>query len=176
MSNFLDFAKNTPLSVESFSVHIFLAEIVELLDADASENNVALSIEVDSDLKMTGDKEKIRGAIINIVRNAYQSCQTSGNVYITASKSPEGRERCIRVQDEGCGMDETTIKSILTPFFTTKEQGSGLGLALANRIIGQHGGRLKIESEVGKGTVVSCTLPFDESIQMEDKIPEGWLG
>ncbi len=176
VSNFLDFAKNTPLSVESFSVHTFLAEIVELLEADASGNNVVLTVEVDSSLKMTGDKEKIRGAIINIVRNAYQSCQRSGKVYITASKSPDSAERCIRVQDEGCGMDEATIKSVLTPFFTTKEQGSGLGLALANRIIGQHGGRLKIESEVGKGTVVSCTLPFDDSIQMEDKIPEGWLG
>ena len=174
VSDFLDFAKNTPLEIENIHAKPFIDEIIELLAGEAAANETSLQGDIPDDIDLTCDSEKIRSAIINIVRNACQACGESGEVVVSLAAS-DGM-RCIIVKDNGCGMDAETIKSVLTPFYTTKEQGSGLGLALANRIIGQHGGNLEIKSEKGIGTEIFCSLPFDDSIQKGAPIPEGWLG
>ncbi len=174
VSDFLDFSKNSPLEIENIKARPFINEILELLGGEAAEQDTILSANIADDIDLTCDTDKIRSAIINIVRNACQACNGPGEVTIEVAQS--NQERRIIVKDNGCGMDSETIKSILTPFYTTKEQGSGLGLALANRIIAQHGGTLEINSEKGKGTEIFCSLPFDDSIEQGAPIPEGWLG
>ncbi|MEC9443175.1 MAG: ATP-binding protein, partial [Myxococcota bacterium] len=94
--------------------------------------------------------------------------------------APTPTERVIEIKDQGSGIPEEKLAEILTPFFTTKEKGSGLGLALTGKIIEQHGGQMTIDSTVGEGTTVRFVLPFDPNIEQAARaqaaIPEGWLG
>ncbi|MEW9671594.1 ATP-binding protein [Ammoniphilus sp. 3BR4] len=67
---------------------------------------------------------------------------------------------CIRIIDQGCGIPKDELSKIGNPFFTTKENGTGLGVMVSQRIIQNHEGHMRIESEVGKGTTVEVILPF----------------
>ena len=117
------------------------------------------------------DREQIRRALINIVSNAIQACASPSNpenetrppqrVSIACSKTPTGVD--IRVTDTGHGIPSALTEKILTPFFTTREKGTGLGLALSRKIIMQHGGSLQIESTSSAGTTVRIQLPAPQT-------------
>jgi two-component system sensor histidine kinase AtoS len=74
----------------------------------------------------------------------------------------------VRVSDRGAGMPEETLRQALVPFYTTKPAGSGLGLALCNEIIELHGGRMRLQSALGEGTVVTCWLPYNPAHPHQD--------
>ncbi|QDG50657.1 HAMP domain-containing histidine kinase [Persicimonas caeni] len=176
VKDFLDFARNVPLELERFPAGEFADEVCGLLAGEVDEAGCALSVEVDDELELSADRERLRRAVINLIRNAYQACDGSGTITLAVSaRGDDTRE--IAVRDDGPGIPAEKVEEILTPFFTTKEKGSGLGLALTKQIVSQHGGRMEIDSEVGVGTVVRIVIPFDPDVKpVEQQIPEGWLG
>ena len=110
------------------------------------------------------------------MRNAAQAGAADG-AEITLAVEVRGDQRALMVRDTGPGIETDVIAQVLDPFFTTREKGSGLGLALSQRILRQHEGELTIDSVVGEGTTVTFSWPFDEQAPAEDTgIPEGWLG
>ncbi len=174
--DFLDFARKVPLELERFAAGEFADEVCGLLAGEVDEANCALEIEVDRQLELTADREKLRRAVINLVRNAYQACDGGGTIVVSVAR-PDEDTRTIAVRDDGPGIPPEKVEEILTPFFTTKEKGSGLGLALTKQIVSQHGGSMDIESEVGGGTIVRIVIPFDREVKpVEQEVPEGWLG
>lgn len=100
--------------------------------------------------------------LINVVANAGQAVaargEPGGRVTVMAKSSPQHLE--IRVRDTGIGMSAETLRKVGTPFFTTRSEGTGLGVAQCQRLIGAAGGRFVIDSELGKGTTVTITLPI----------------
>ena len=107
-----------------------------------------------------GDKNRIRQVFINIIDNAIKYSNRGGTVKIVAGTSPEGDIR-VTVEDNGCGIRKSDLPKIKTKFYKANhtKKGSGIGLAVADEIIQMHGGTLTLESEEGKGTKVTITIP-----------------
>jgi len=107
------------------------------------------------------DEEQIYQVALNLLVNAVQ-LSPSGSEVVLALLAPE--ERCVgfEVRDQGPGIAEELREKIFQPFFTRREGGVGLGLTLVQRVVREHGGRLSVESEVGKGSVFRVELPAAE--------------
>ena len=110
------------------------------------------------------DREMLSRVLENLVRNAMEAMPDGGTVTVRTARSGGGAREAgasvvLSVEDTGCGMDARTRERAFDDFFTTKATGSGLGLAFVHRVVEAHGGQLSLESEQGRGTVVSVRLP-----------------
>lgn len=118
------------------------------------------------------DENLLRQALLNLLINAQQAMPDGGVLTITVD-GDDGAAR-ITVSDDGVGIAPEDRERILRPFFSTKSRGNGLGLSITQRIIHEHGGTLSFESEVGRGTTFTVTLPLtpgdtDTSTSMADR-------
>jgi signal transduction histidine kinase len=109
--------------------------------------------------EILADSSQLQQVIVNLVVNAVQAMPNGGK--LTIETSTAGDHVLLIVRDTGSGMPETVLKNLFTPFFTTKDidQGTGLGLAVVHGIISSHGGTIRVESKVGKGTCFEIQLP-----------------
>ena len=107
------------------------------------------------------DAEQLSEVVHNLVQNAVDAVRTGGKIRIctAALQDDGGLWACFTVEDSGSGIDEETRKHVFAPYFTTKEKGTGLGLAIVHRIITEHGGKIFVASESGKGTKFEVRLP-----------------
>jgi len=109
------------------------------------------------DLVISADEGLLRQALCNLIQNAVDAMPDGGRLVIKAV--PQGREAVVTVSDTGTGIPRDCIKKIFLPFYTTRDAGVGMGLALVHKIVTSHGGRIEAESEEGKGTTFVVTLP-----------------
>ena len=112
----------------------------------------------DQEIYFNGDYERLKQVIINILKNAYEACTENGKVEISSNLYKNYLD--ILIEDNGIGMDEEILKNIKEMFYTTKQNGTGLGVALSNEIIKSHNGELLFTSEPNKGTKVTIRLPY----------------
>jgi signal transduction histidine kinase len=124
---------------------------------------VEVRSEVPPGIVLNLDKARIQQALINLVMNGIQAIEDSGKVVIRAQERAERGSVWVEVEDTGCGIPPEVLPRVFDPFFTTKEvgRGTGLGLSVTYGIVERHGGRIWIESQVGKGTkvVMEFSLP-----------------
>jgi len=112
------------------------------------------------------DREQMKQVFLNLLLNAIQAMERGGNLRVATRWKPApsgngGRSVAeIAVQDTGPGMAEDIRSRIFEPFFSTKEEGIGLGLPIAQRIVEEHGGQIRVESRVGEGTAFVVVLPL----------------
>jgi signal transduction histidine kinase len=132
-------------------------ELAVLLEARAQEAGVTLAVDGDAALEIDADPRKLRQVLLNVVLNAVQASPQGATVAIGVA--PRCGGALITVRDEGAGMTPEVIERIRKPYFTTKEGGTGLGVAVARGLVEQHGGRLEYASVPGKGTTVSILMP-----------------
>ncbi|MCU1235243.1 MAG: signal transduction histidine kinase, nitrogen specific, NtrB [Candidatus Solibacter sp.] len=109
------------------------------------------------------DGELMERVFYNLVLNAAQATASGGAV--TVKTRATGRRAEIAVIDRGSGIDAKAMKDIFNPFFTTKKEGVGLGLAIVSKIVDEHGGKIAVESESGKGSIFCVSLPMDPAPQ-----------
>ena len=107
------------------------------------------------------DVRELRKAFLNLVLNGIEALAAGGRVTVTTAYAPDIRMMTVTIEDTGAGMSEETLSRMFDLFFTTKPQGTGLGMALARSVIDLHAGELTINSTVGKGTRVTVRLPVD---------------
>ena len=124
---------------------------------EIGDRPITVSNHVPRDLMILLDADKIRQVLLNMLINAAQSIQGPGAIEISASVETE--TVTVAVHDTGCGIPRNQLKEVFSPFYTTKEKGTGLGLAIAAKIVEGHGGRLEVDSEVGKGSTFLIRLP-----------------
>jgi signal transduction histidine kinase len=105
------------------------------------------------------DPDHIRAAIVNLLRNAKDACSRGDEVLLSSKRA--GDEVLVQVTDTGPGMTKELAERAFTPYFSTKKGGTGLGLAIARRTLEEHGGRLELSSEPGRGTQFTLRLPAD---------------
>ena len=118
-----------------------------------------LTAEIPPDLPaLHGVRDQLVQVIFNLVLNAIDATAKGGRIDISARS--EGDRVVVRVQDDGNGIDPNNLKSIFQPYFTTKKQGTGLGLFVTNKIIGEHGGEVRFESSPHQGTTFLISLPI----------------
>jgi signal transduction histidine kinase len=172
VSEFLDYARHAPLQSAEVNLRHLVGDVVELLQAEAAERDVALTLSPGSkDVRTRADADKLRQALLNVVKNALQATDEGGTVTLGVSEqrpqtlaatlSGTRREAVIACTDTGKGIPAAKLDKIFNAFYTTRERGTGLGLALAQQIVNAHGGRLEVESIEGKGTAFRLVLPCD---------------
>ncbi len=157
IGDLLTFARPASLN----RVDVDLRELLQtcmtgVLQAAAEEPRAETRIHVDG-IRLSVDEVLMRQAFTNLFQNAIDAMQKGGTLSVDAERERQGVT--IRVADTGAGIPRTVLKKIFLPFFTTKDTGVGLGLALVHKIVLSHGGRIDVESEEGKGTRFTITLP-----------------
>jgi signal transduction histidine kinase len=130
-------------------------ESLAVLSARADHAAVALSSRGDATVE--ADPRRIREAVLNLVANAIEATQAGGEVVVAVRRAGDVAE--IVVRDSGRGMSPETLRRLGTPFFTTRDEGTGLGVVLARSVVAQHGGTLTYDSEPGRGTTATIVLP-----------------
>ncbi len=142
---------------EKLSLGALSDEVLDLLGAQASSAGVALRRFGDAEVE--ADPRKLREALFNLVANAIEATDRGGDVEVHIAGRAATAE--ILVRDSGRGMPREVLERVGTPFFTTREQGTGLGVAMARAAFAQHGGDLHYRSEIGRGTTATGILPFN---------------
>ena len=175
----LTFAKGGDPVKEDVSLGALAEEVARF---DLSGSNVSLDYRPADDLwTAEADKGQIQQVISNLTVNARQAMPEGGHLYVTLENAalpeasvaglPQGNYVKVIVRDEGTGIDPKHLDRIFDPYFTTKQTGTGLGLATSYSIIGKHGGHIGVESELGKGTAFTLYLPASGRPQQADTQP-----
>ncbi|NPU85846.1 MAG: two-component system sensor histidine kinase AtoS [Syntrophaceae bacterium] len=155
----LKFAKPSPPQYGPVQVNDLIGETMRLIRNRAAKQNVEIELELDPELPMIrADGEQLKQVLLNLLINSGQAMSSGGRILIRTSMETSGK-LVIEVADNGAGIATQHLEKIFDPFFSTKPAGTGLGLAVVNRIISGHNGVIGIESELGKGTTVTIQLP-----------------
>ena len=165
--NLLDFARERPLRLTDVDVNAAIAEGVFLIGNQVTLQGITLQQELGGVPAIAADFGQVRQALVNILINACDAMPHGGTLRVR-SRLRDPRTVEISVQDTGTGIAPEHLKKVLDPFFTTKEKGTGLGLSVVYGIVERHGGRVGIDSEVGRGTTVTITLPVKDSTPCHD--------
>jgi len=157
--NLLDFARQTEPMLRLVDINQVIEQVLAMVGHQAQLQNVEVVKEFSPSLpKVMADFDQLQQIFTNLTLNAIQAMPDGGRLTLRSS-AVDGEVR-IDVQDTGCGISKENMSKLFTPFFTTKAKGKGvgLGLAVAHGIIERHKGRIKVQSEVGKGTTFSVYL------------------
>jgi signal transduction histidine kinase len=145
---------------ELVDVNELVREITVMLLDMATRNSVIVRTELETSLLETmGDCVQLQQVLMNLMLNVIEAMQKTGGELSVASKTTEGGQLLISVNDTGCGLPPDQAERIFKPFFTTKAQGTGMGLSISRRIIESHGGRLWAMAKADRGTIFQFTLP-----------------
>jgi signal transduction histidine kinase len=156
-------------SFTNVSVQKLVDEVLLVLARDPRKDGIALRVQVQPALVVWGDPVQLEQVLLNLLINARQAMLGKGGS-LSIKAAAEGDEAKIQVIYTGPGIPETLQAKIFQPFFTTKSssrkgesKGTGLGLAICKEIIDHHGGRIEVDSAVGRGTTFTITLPVEAS-------------
>jgi PAS domain S-box-containing protein len=151
---------------KNFQAAAFLDNFLALIRDDFAKRDIAIEIRNSpAALWMYADPRALQQALLNIFTNAADALSGRREPKITLSTQPSGGRVVIRIEDNGCGIPEDKLQSIFKPFFTTKPQGTGLGLVIVRKMLANMNGTIDIASTEDKGTMVHIALPegFDEN-------------
>lgn len=165
ISELLDFARPTKLSKESVKIEEIVKKTLRLVEADASSFGIVVNSECQANLvPVLVDNDKISQVLLNVFLNAIQAMEggkrDSQNLLSVVLMGNDGHQ-LIQVRDNGKGIPPDQLKKVFDPYFTTKNDGTGLGLALSAKIIEEHGGSIEIASAPAEGTEVTIQLVVD---------------
>ena len=155
VEEFLDYARSRPPAREPVDLAAVLGEAADLVQPLAAERRVSVSVEGAGEAR--ADRDQLRRAAVNLVRNAVEASPEGGQVELSTAVS-DG-EAVLEVADRGPGLTPEARERLFRPFFTTKERGTGLGLALAKQVADAHGGTLALSDREGGGTVARLVVP-----------------
>ncbi|MEI7495928.1 MAG: ATP-binding protein [Betaproteobacteria bacterium] len=157
-----DFIKSREPLMEPVRWHDIYQDVIHLLpqtERPAGSRIEWISKAHQSSTWVMGDSIQLSQVLLNLLRNALQAQHVDRLLRLKVLEYVEGMSVSLSISDNGTGMDEATIESALTAFFSTKNDGLGVGLAISKSIMEQHGGSLSIESVLGQGTQITLTLP-----------------
>ena len=162
LSNVMDFTRPAKPELVPCFVPDFLRKIVRELGDEMKRHRVLIDTDIGEDVPTVSlDAEKVKQVILNLMRNSADAMPDGGAVRVSLRAAEEGKGVEIGITDTGQGMTAKVLQKIFSPFFTTKPDGTGLGLALSRKIVEDHGGRLMAESEPGQGSTFRIILPLE---------------
>ncbi|MDT0159145.1 MULTISPECIES: PAS domain S-box protein [Bacillaceae] len=158
ITEFLALAKPHSTKVEVLDLNDVIRHVVDLMMPQALMNNKELTFEPgNGPYPLLGDPNSLKQLFINIIQNALDAIEEKGSSIISTVKA-DG-ELCAIIKDSGCGIPAERLANLGEPFYSTKEKGTGLGLMTSYKIADDHHGRVKVESDEGKGTTVRVYFP-----------------
>lgn len=158
LRDFLRFATMRDLDMTPGSLNDNIETVLLLYKAQADRSGIHLKTYLDSSLpNIQLHSDSLQAALLNLVKNAMEAMPEGGELLVRTHSVPGGI--AMEMIDTGSGMDEVTAMRMFEPFYSTKHGGSGLGLPTARKIIEAHGGRIAVQSEVGRGTQFLIEFP-----------------
>jgi two-component system, NtrC family, nitrogen regulation sensor histidine kinase GlnL len=159
-------------SLHLLNLHEVLEKTLSLMNIQILKSETTVRRMYDPSLPLIrGDEAKLLQVFLNLFKNAIESMKKGGSIEITTSPSRESfidqgktkRWVLVSIKDTGKGIPEEDLKKIFLPFYTAKKTGSGIGLAVSKKVIKDHGGFIRVESQVKRGTVFHLYIPFGEN-------------
>lgn len=171
----LDFSRQTKLDPEPIDINRLVSSAISLIENQALVKGVTINFNPGENLpQVTLDRSQIQSVIINIIINALDATEPGGHIRIFTAASLSGNGAAqegieITFADTGCGIPPENLNKLFDPFFTTKGvgQGTGLGLSVSLGIVQRHGGHIRVQSEVGKGSRFFIWLPMQRRAEHE---------
>jgi PAS domain S-box-containing protein len=161
ITQFLQAIRPTAPQLKLFGLNDVVHKTLELLRPEVENRGLTLRTYLARQLPATPiDPEQIQQVLVNLIKNALQAMTKGGTLTLQTGEGADGV--WVSVADTGGGIPQEQINRIFEPFYTTKKKGSGLGLMIVQRIVRAHGGRIELESQVGRGTTFRVWLPLHE--------------
>lgn len=169
MTNFLTYARPASLKKAKVDINAFIKALAEFLSNQASANGVAIVLNLpDAPVEVEIDEQKLRQSFLNILINDIQILSEGGQINI---KLKTVRDIVVvEIKDNGPGMTASFMKEMFVAFSSQRKGGTGLGLSIAQKMIKAHGGGIKVNSELGKGTSFSIILPKRNELILDKTI------
>lgn len=159
VSELLVFAKPQASRIMPVQLEDVMKDTIILLDSEAKQRHISLELQAKIYMpSVNGEASQLKQVFVNVLKNSIEAMENGGCIKIQLTDGPN-HTVSIRVIDEGCGISEEDLKKLGEPFFTRKEDGTGLGLMVSQTIIANHKGTIRYQSQLGKGTCVEITLP-----------------
>jgi two-component system, NtrC family, sensor histidine kinase PilS len=169
LSAFLRFARPAAMELSVMDLNRVVSEILRFLEVDLAYHGVILASRFHpSPLPVLGDETQLKQALLNLLLNAQEALDKEERLIRVTTGARRGRP-FVRIQDNGRGIPSAERRHIFRLFFTTRKNGTGLGLPLVRQIVHQHGGAISVRSREGHGTTVTVSLPFEA--QFRDRFP-----
>src|SRR6185295_6149947 len=161
VTQFLQAIRPAPLQIKLASLNDVVDKTLELLQPELDNRGITIKTKLARHLPETPiDPTQTQQALVNLVKNAMQAMTKGGTLRLQTGDTTEAV--WVSVADTGGGIPQEQINRIFEPFYTTKKKGTGLGLMIVQRIVRAHGGRIELESQVGRGTTFRIQLPLHE--------------
>jgi two-component system, NtrC family, sensor kinase len=173
--NLLTFARVQPMNISDVDLNRIVRSTMKLVEHKLELGNITPRVVLAADLPpLRGDSGQIEQLLLALVMNAIEAMPREGNLHVSTS-SPDGESTVIRIEDDGMGIPPDILPRLFEPFMTTKEEGKGvgLGLAISRAIVDRHGGRIDVQSEAGRGTAFTITIPCSTGTPAEDEAAPG---
>jgi two-component system, sporulation sensor kinase E len=169
LNEFLALSKPSVKSYQDITVSSIITELIEFMYPQAILQNIEIEFVPSDRLSdcILGDAYEIKKVMMNILKNAIEVMPNGGKIKIIQALEENDRVR-ISVRDQGCGMTHDQTKKIFLPFYTSKKQGTGLGLPHAIRVVEEHGGCMEVESEINSGTTFHLYFPLYQVDSMKE--------
>jgi signal transduction histidine kinase len=160
VDDFLRYAGKIELHKQPVEVNAMLEDLVDFLTPQAQVQRVQLRLKrADGQLLVPLDERHMKQTLLNLMLNAMQAMPEGGGEVILGARREDGRA-VIEVTDTGRGIEPSAVPQIFDAYYSKKKGGTGLGLAIAKRLVEEHGGRISVTSELGKGSVFRVELPL----------------
>lgn len=162
LKDMVHFARPISLDLAPTDINRLLKKVLEVVGPQAEKNGIQLSSNLDGNLPpFPADQTRLTQVFYNLALNAIQACPPFGLVLIQTVR--KRNQILIEVADNGCGVPKEFQQEIFRPFFSTKKEGSGMGLALSRRIVELHQGKLQCRANAPRGTVFTLVLPVKKN-------------
>jgi len=162
VGDFLSFGKPIRLDTRPCALDQIVLALASLVDHKAKDQGITMDVEVEPELPtVLADPELLKTCFLNLMINACDAMPGGGQLTVRVRRALPDHVAVV-VEDTGHGMGEEAVKAAFEPYFSTKEAGLGLGLALTHKIVTDHGGSIHLESEPERGTVATVRLPVTE--------------
>jgi signal transduction histidine kinase len=162
VSNLLTFSRKSPTTTGPVSLDDLLQRSILLVQHKMELNHIRLEKQIATDLpEILGDANQLQQSIINLVFNAIDAMPKGGTIYLSVAHKAADHSVLLEVRDTGMGIAEKHLPHIFEPFYTTKDEGYGVGLGLSTvyGIVENHHGRIEVESKPGEGTCFRLWFP-----------------
>ncbi|MCF8050167.1 MAG: GAF domain-containing protein [Desulfobacterales bacterium] len=161
IQDLLEFARDREPQKNTADIHRVIDQAVTMLENEFRLRQIQLDRTYAPNMKKALlDANQLQQVLINLLLNAAHAIEQKGTVSIRTRMDAAGKKMVIEVQDTGCGVQPEHLNKLFEPFFSTKKNGSGLGLAVSYGIVQNHQGQLTVESQPGKGACFTITLPL----------------
>ncbi len=162
VKNLLTFSRSAPMNLEWVALNPIVDRCLRLVKHQLELGNIVLNADLAPDLpNIQCDAAQFEQLVLALVMNAIDAMPHGGTLSVRTKLVPEHAQVRLQVQDDGTGISPEARANLFEPFYTTKDRGTGLGLAISKGIVDRHRGHIAVDSEPGKGSTFSVTLPLD---------------